>query len=202
MSVPGSAAGSGSVDLYWLPLGAGGCVVRWNGRMYEAAVARRDHRPPRSLFHAALEVVSGGERYVVEVGPAWGDLPPERGVVVEGAVGSARLGRCRAFRYEVRCWREGCIPDLAAAVESPRRVSESAEQARALLEDVPRVPALTWGRDEMHAGDMWNSNSVVAWLLARSGHPMGDIRPPGGGRAPGWRAGLVLAAGVADLARS
>jgi hypothetical protein len=40
---------------------------------------------------------------------------------------------------------------------------------------------------------MWNSNSVIAWLLASSGLPMDGIRPPAGGRAPGWEAGLVAA---------
>ena len=49
------------------------------------------------------------------------------------------------------------------------------------------------GRDERHAGEMWNSNSVIAWLLARTGIDAGTIHPPAGGRAPGWRAGLVVA---------
>lgn len=40
---------------------------------------------------------------------------------------------------------------------------------------------------------MWNSNSVIAWLLAQSGLPTEAIRPPAGGRAPGWQAGLVIA---------
>ena len=30
----------GRVDLYWLPLGAGGRCVRANGRIYEAVAAR------------------------------------------------------------------------------------------------------------------------------------------------------------------
>ena len=34
---------------------------------------------------------------------------------------------------------------------------------------------------------MWNSNSVIAWLLASSGLPMDEIGPPAGGRAPGWK---------------
>ena len=34
------------VDLYWLPLGAGGHFVRWNGRVYERWAAWREHRPP------------------------------------------------------------------------------------------------------------------------------------------------------------
>ena len=40
---------------------------------------------------------------------------------------------------------------------------------------------------------MWNSNSLVAWLLATSGHDVTSLAPPGGGRAPGWPAGLELA---------
>jgi hypothetical protein len=50
------------------------------------------------------------------------------------------------------------------------------------------------GRDELHAGEMWNSNSLISWLLVRSGHRAGPIRPPAGGRAPGWSAGLTVAA--------
>lgn len=202
MNPAGTTTPRGSIDLYWLPLGAGGHVVRWNGCLYEAVVARRDRRPPRALFHSALEVVSDAFRYVVEVAPVWSNAASERGVVVEGAVGSRWLGRSRAFRYEVRCWRGGRIPDLTEAVDSPRRLSESQERAEALLRCVPRVPPLTWGRDEMGTGDMWNCNSVVAWLLARSGHRTDDIHPPAGGRAPGWRAGLVLAARAEAGARS
>ncbi len=35
--------------------------------------------------------------------------------------------------------------------------------------------------------------SAVAWALACTGHDMDALRPPPGGRAPGWSAGLVLA---------
>jgi hypothetical protein len=79
------------------------------------------------------------------------------------------------------------------AVESPRRVSEDPELAHRLLELVPEVPTLVWGRDELGAGEMWNSNSVVSWLLARSGIDTSSIRPPAGGRARGWDAGLMVA---------
>jgi hypothetical protein len=41
---------------------------------------------------------------------------------------------------------------------------------------------------------MWNSNSLTAWLLARSGHATDHIGPPAHGRAPGWDAGLIVAA--------
>lgn len=87
------------VDLYWLPLGAGGRSVRLNGRLFEAAAARLERRAPCDL----------------------------------------------------------------------------------------------WGRDELAAGERWNSNSVISWLLARSGLPAHAIRPPAGGRAPGWEAGLAVA---------
>ena len=62
-----------------------------------------------------------------------------------------------------------------------------------MLELVPTVPPLVWGRDELGAGEMWNSNSVISWLIARSGLAAETIEPPPGGRAPGWAAGLVAA---------
>jgi hypothetical protein len=40
---------------------------------------------------------------------------------------------------------------------------------------------------------MWNSNSVISWLLVRSGLPADAFQPPTGGRAPGWEAGIVTA---------
>jgi hypothetical protein len=50
-----------------------------------------------------------------------------------------------------------------------------------------------WGRDELAAGEMWNSNSVVAWLLVVSGLRAEAVSPPRSGRAPGWNAGVVVA---------
>ena len=52
-----AAGGSAAVELYWLPLGAGGHSVRFNGRVYEALVAARDRRPRFDLYHAALRVL-------------------------------------------------------------------------------------------------------------------------------------------------
>jgi hypothetical protein len=182
-----------SVDLYWLPLGAGGHVVRWNGRIYERWSAWREHRPPSDLYHSGLMVSADEITYAVEMGPVWNVSDSGRGVLCEGPVGSSQLGRLRAFRYEVRCWPGGHLPDVAEAVASPVRVTDDPATVTALLEVLKQVPPLVWGRDELGTGDMWNSNSVVAWALARTGHDMNSIRPPTGGRAPGWRAGLVLA---------
>jgi hypothetical protein len=184
--------GSG-VDLYWLPLGAGGHFVRLSGRLYEAVAARLARRPACDLYHSALEVRVPEGQFVIETTPIRAGDGPERGVVGEGAVGSRRAGRMRIFRYELRRWRNGLIPDVAEAVESPRRLTDDLERARRLLELAPQVPMPVWGRDELRAGEMWNSNSVIAWLIARSGLDAAAIQPPTGGRAPGWNAGLVVA---------
>jgi hypothetical protein len=112
---------------------------------------------------------------------------------VEGPVFSRRLARLRLFRYEVRRWRDGVIPDAGEAVSSPQRLSSDPGQARRLLDLVASVPALTWGRDDLGAGEMWNSNSVISWLLTRTGLQTNAIRPPACGRAPGWEAGIVTA---------
>jgi hypothetical protein len=181
------------IDLYWLPLGAGGHVVRWNGRLYEWLSARRHHRPALDLYHAGLMVTSDGVTYAIEMGPVWNVPDSDRGVVLEGPVGARRLGRFRLFRYEVRCWAGGAFPDLAEAVDSPVRITEDPERVDRALSMLRGAPLLTWGRDELRAGEMWNSNSLVAWMLARSGQCLEGIEPPAGGRAPGWGAGLVLA---------
>jgi hypothetical protein len=129
---------------------------------------------------------------VIEQGPVHDRSGNERGVVAEGAVGARWAGRFRIFRYEIRLWRDGHIPDVAEAVESPRRLSDE-EEWRRVLDLVARVPTPVWGRDEFGTGDMWNSNSVIAWVIASSGLDAGSIRPPKRGRAPGWQAGLVVA---------
>ena len=181
------------VDLYWLPLGAGGHFVRLNGRVYEALTARLQRRPARDLYHSALQVELPEATFVIEQAPVHDWSGQERGVVTEGAVGARWAGRFRIFRYEIRVWRGGHIPDVAEAVDSPRRLSDQEQLARRLLEVVPQVPTPVWGRDELDTGEMWNSNSVTAWVIARSGIDATSIQPPKGGRAPGWQAGVVVA---------
>jgi len=182
-----------SVDLYWLPLGAGGHSVRLNGRIFEAVAARLERRSPCDLYHSALVVRVPGGCFVIEQAPIRRSDGPERGVVSEGAVGSRWAKRFRIFRYELRCWRGGVIPDVAEGVESPQRLTNDARLAQRILDLVPSVPTPVWGRDELRAGEMWNSNSVISWLIARGGLSAESMRPPAGGRAPGWRAGVVVA---------
>ncbi len=189
----GEARDAAEVVLYWLPLGAGGSFVKFNGRIYEALAARNQGRSPLVLYHSALEVHLGGVTFVIEQTPVPDLNGRQRGVVAEGAVGARWAGRLRIFRYEVRRWRQGEIPDLAEAVGGPVRLGDGQALARRVLEVVAQVPTPVWGRDELQTGEMWNSNAVIAWVLARSGLEAESIHPPAGGRAPGWQAGLALA---------
>jgi hypothetical protein len=189
----GALSSDAGIDLYWLPLGAGGHSVRWNGRIYEAVVSRLERRSAAPLFHSALVVRLPPDRYVVEMTPVWGTPGADRGVVAEGAVGSRLLGRLRLFRYEVRCWPGGTIGDVGEAVDSPQRLTTDPARCRSLLARLRGVPTPVWGRDELDAGEMWNSNSVTSWALVRAGLDLQGVRPPAAGRAPGWDAGLVVA---------
>jgi hypothetical protein len=167
--------------------------VAFNGRAYEAVAARLQRRTPLDLYHSALQVEVQGATFVVEQTPVLDLRGERRGVVAEGPVGSRRAGRFRTFRYEIRLWRDGHIPDVAEAVGSPRRLSTDEAQALLVLDLVPQVPTPVWGRDELRTGEMWNSNAVIAWLVECSGLNAETIQPPSGGRAPGWRAGLTVA---------
>ncbi|MEO6122413.1 MAG: hypothetical protein ABIR32_01790, partial [Ilumatobacteraceae bacterium] len=60
-----------------------------------------------------------------------------------------------------------------------------------------RADTGVWGRDDLDAGEMWNSNSVTSWILFRAGVDTTVLAPPNGGRAPGWNAVLVVAARTA-----
>lgn len=182
-----------ALDLYWLPLGAGGHSVRFNGRVYEAVVAAWQRRRRCDLYHSALVATTPEGLYAIEMAPELIGGRGEHGAIAGGSVGSRLLGWSALFRYEVRLWLGGIIPDLDEAVESPRRLSTDKTLIRHLLELAPQVPTPVWGRDELHAGEMWNSNSLVSWLLASAGLDVARVPLPAGGRAPGWNAGIKAA---------
>jgi hypothetical protein len=167
--------------------------VRVNGQVFEAIDAALHRRTRCRLYHAALVIELDDERFTVELAPSPDREEASRGVVATGPVGSRFAGRLRLFRYELRCWRGGSIPDLAEAVGGPDRITDDPDIVRRLLDLVTEVPTPVWGRDELKGGEMWNSNSVIAWLIATSGLPTSTLRPPAHGRAPGWDAGLVVA---------
>jgi hypothetical protein len=183
-SLAGVAEGKAAVDLYWLPLGAGGHFVRFNGRAYEAVAAR---------LHGVRRAISTTprSRYVIEQAPVHDWSGKDRG--------SRRAGRFRIFRYEIRLWLGGNIPDVAEAVDSPQRLTTDEDHARRVLDVVAQIPTPVWGRDELGTGEMWNSNSVIAWVIARSGVDTASIQPPTrgprtrlAGRAAG-RASVMMA---------
>jgi hypothetical protein len=183
----------GAVDLYWIPLGAGAHVVRVSGKLFEAMSALVQRRGRHDLYHSALEVRVPEGRFVIEQTPIPDLQGEKRGVVAEGPVGTRWAGRFRLFRYEIRRWRDGQIPDIREAIASPVRLSDDLTQARRILDLLPSIPTPVWGRDEFDTGEMWNSNSVTSWVVARSGVDLAPVHPPSGGRAPGWGAGLVIA---------
>ena len=189
-----TTTGATGVELLWLPLGAGGHLVRLNGRVYEFVQAKRAHREPLDLYHTALEVdVSEGHFVIENAWPIPDNDPTKRGVTVQGPVWSHWLGHFRIFRYEVRRWRGGSIADIAEAVGGLQRLTGDKAKARAVFEAAKSVPAHVWGRDVLQIGEMWNSNSPISRILTIAGIDASTIPPPAGGSAPGWRTGVVAA---------
>jgi hypothetical protein len=178
------------VAVLWAPVGAGGHVARRTSHWWEVVSAARQHRRPRPLFHAALELVVDGQVRLVEMTPRWGRVATGAwDVVATGPVGTRWLGRSRWFSYEVRLTRPSVVATRDVVV-----VATGGAAVRSVLAAVPRVPRLVWGREVGSTGDMWSSNSVVSWVLAEAGL-LGDLGPPDGGRAPGWDAGVAVRAG-------
>jgi len=184
----------GAVELFWIPLGAGGRVVRFNGIVYEAVSAAVQRRARRALYHTALSLDLPHGHYMVEMTPVPDRCGRDRGVVVEGPVGSRALARFRVFRYEVRRWRDGIVPDLQYAVGSPVRITDDPATAQRIFDALPHVPPLVWGRDERGTHDMWSCNSVISWTLTAAGVDVDAIAAPPNARAPGWEAGVRLGA--------
>jgi hypothetical protein len=192
-STDGSRRCTSTVQVLWIPLGAGQHVVRLSGLAFEALSACFQRRRTCELYHSALVVTAPDGRWVIEMTPIADEHGDQRGVVAEGAVGWACLGTFRTFRYEIHRWRDGVIPDADRATATTTLQLVSADAQR-LLDAVPTVPTPVWGRDELGAGEMWNSNSVTSWLLHQAGIDTSTLAPPNAGRAPGWNAGLAVAA--------
>ena len=167
--------------------------MRRCGSLFERTAALLQHRHPVALFHSALEITIPDGRFVIEMGPVADRHDERRGVVAHGPVGTRWAGRFRPFRYELRRWRDGVIDDAGLAVDSPLTLSVDPIVAHRILVLTASVPTPVWGRDELAAGEMWNSNSVSSWLLERAGLDTTGLRAPAGGRAPGWDAGVAVA---------
>ena len=144
-------------------------------------MARRGDRC--DLYHSALQVYVPEGRFVIEQAPAWSEAA-ERGVVAEGSVGARAAGRLRLFRYQIRRRRDGIIPDVEEAVESPLRLSDDPARAGGYSNSARGADARL-GPRRTGAGAMWNSNSTISWLLARSGLDVESIRAPPRRSSPG-----------------
>jgi hypothetical protein len=134
------------IDLFWLPLGAGGHSVRLNGIVFEAVSARLQRRPRYDVYHAALEVQVPVTRYVIEMTPIRSIDAIGREVVAIGAVGARWTGRFRTFRYEVLRWRDGVVPDVAEAVDSPRHLTDDLAIGQVSRSNAPVKSWRPWNR--------------------------------------------------------
>jgi hypothetical protein len=83
--------------------------------------------------------------------------------------------------------RPGRTGPLNLSTSSPRRRNGRLTEEAKLIDDA-RID-LYWlplgAGDSSHCvrGDMWNSNSLITWRFARSGHDAADLHAPAGGRA-------------------
>lgn len=94
---------SGSVELSWIPVGAG-THLQWASLwLFETVASRIGRRAPGRLLHAALKIDTGEQHFTLEVTPS----PPGPNVrgEVTGPVGVSGADRLRLFRYQV-CVRE------------------------------------------------------------------------------------------------
>ena len=187
---------SGAVDLYWIPLGADAHVVRVTGKLFEAASAFIQGRARWRSLPLSAERPRSGRALRDRTGARSDRNGVARGVVAEGPVGARWAGRFRLFRYEIRRWHDGDIPDIRPQSAVPcalpailLRSTSSTSCRRYRLRCGVATSSLT--------GEMWNSNSVVSWVLAR-GVDAAMVHPPAGVRAPGWHAGVINAARSSD----
>jgi hypothetical protein len=70
------------------------------------------------------------------------------------------------FRYEVRRWPDGVIPDAEEAVASPQPLSDDPLRARRLLDLVGSLPNPVWGRDELGTGPGGGPAPAAQWREA------------------------------------
>ena len=167
-----------AIDLYWLPLGAGGRSVRLNGRFFEAVAAVLGHRRACASTDSALLVRAGGG-FVIELAPFPATTPLD--AVWWPLVRSAQWSRVAPgfpLRGSLLAGRDH--PRRRRGRRGPRRLSDDPERATA-PRLVPHVPTPVWGRDELRTGEMWNSNSLISWLLTRCGLDIEPINPLTGG---------------------
>lgn len=181
------------VKLIWVPVVGGASVddiLEFIAKFYI------DNPDGKTLFHSALEIQlpEGGEcnRYIIELTESVSDKAE-----------SAKVGETvqhnifGPFGYTIRLYRNGQEEDHERS--KPRILLTNdcgiASNIVAFVK-AQEIPDLDYGKKigtRSGAADRWTSNSVVAWLLQRTGLNPGGIFPPDGGIAPGWDAGSSYA---------
>lgn len=191
----GNPGGGGDPDcpcyvrLYWVPVGGTSITDVLD------FIANRliDNPDGKTIYHSALEIQfpEGGEcrRFVIELTESEDD-PAEKARVGE----TVEHNIFGPFNYTIRLFRNGEVEDQVNA-QAPITLSNDCRIASniAALVAAEEVPDLDYGEKigtRSGATDRWTSNSVISWLLQRTGLNPGGIFPPDGGIAPGWDAGL------------
>lgn len=181
------------IDLYWIPVGAGTHLQALSLSLYEILAASVARRPRATLYHGALKLRLRGRSQTLELMPVPRHQanPP----LMTGPVGVRGADRLRRFRYQLYCADSDLFPDEKWAVGSPKRLTTDPATVERLLANAPGLPSHTWGRRAHGTTEMWTSDSATSWLLAQSGIDLSQIELPKDGRAPGWKAGAIAAAG-------
>ena len=180
------------VKLYWVPVG-GTSVTDLLDFIANLLI---DNPGGKTIYHSALRVQfeEGGEckQYVIELTET-AESPPERRRVGE----TVEHNIFGPFDYTIRLFRNGQIEDEAHATQPIELTTDCGIASNiAKLVEAEDVPDLGYGDKvgtRSGATDRWTSNSVVSWLLQRTGLNPGGIFPPSGGIAPGWDAGSTYA---------
>ena len=203
-----------ALDLYWLPLGAGGHSVR-----VQRPHLRGGGRSPRCAAAAPSVTTSTTRR---STGDDAGGHPTQsrwsaaKALVSaeaadHGAVAGGARGQPPARPLGAVSIRDPLLSVAARSQTSRRRLRAPAAADRrpcscsggSVLELVPlRSDLRSGGWTRSQTGEMWNSNSLVSWLLVSHRPDVGRAdRLPVGGRAPGWQAGIAVAAPRSPEAR-
>ncbi len=138
------------IDLYWIPLGAGGHFVRLNGKVYEAVQALVQRRARRNLYHSALVVSVSEGSYVIECAWVSSTDSDKRGVVAAGPVWNNWAGRLRPLSV-TRCAVGWAAPSPMSRRRWRARNDSLATRAtaRRLIELSPQVPTPAMGPGSM-----------------------------------------------------
>lgn len=182
------------LELFWLPLGAGGHSVRVNGKVYEALLARAQRRASRDLYHAALVAELPDGHPLSRSGPS-GTGSPAPPI-------AARW--CRARSACVR-WAVAVVPLRGAALAGRSHPGPRVRRGRPASSHRRRGRRTTCPRrrDRRAGADLGPRRARArgdvelqlrhTWVLVRAGLDPSEVQPPSSGRAPGFDAGLAAA---------